>query len=109
MFGNGEWVIYKAGRTSILGWISEAKVIASNSSNEPIKTMYQFYTKQRVLNGKQPLLANENDLQTSKARLKEVDIRALQELALLTKDKQWFMELSRLADHAGFKKNVSNP
>ncbi|MFS0786460.1 hypothetical protein ABC345_08810 [Shouchella sp. 1P09AA] len=108
MFGNGEWVIYKAGRTSILGWISEAKVIASNSSNEPIKTMYQFYTKQRVLNGKQPLLANENDLQTSKARLKEADIRALQELALLTKDKQWFMELSRLVDHAGFKKNVSN-
>lgn len=49
MFGNGDWVVYKSGRTSILGWINEAKVIASDSSNVPIKTMYQFYTTQRFL------------------------------------------------------------
>ncbi|WYS08360.1 hypothetical protein MKZ27_10030 [Bacillus sp. FSL R5-0394] len=94
MYGNGEWVIYKAGRARILGWISEAKVVASNSANTPIKTIYQFHTKQRVLNGKQPLLANEDDLQTCSHKLKADDIRALQEIALLTKDKQWFLELS---------------
>lgn len=95
MFGNGDWVVYKSGRTSILGWINEAKVIASDSSNVPIKTMYQFYTTQRFLNGKQPLLANEEDLLPSRARLKSTDIRALQEIALLTKDKQWFYDLSK--------------
>ncbi|WP_078391011.1 hypothetical protein [Shouchella patagoniensis] len=100
MYGNGDWVVYKAGRTSILGWISETRVVASDSSNAPIKTMYQFYTKQRVLNGKQPLLANEEDLQLSKAKLKATDIRALQEIALLTKDKQWFLELSNQLTHA---------